>query len=109
MGKVYCTLRNFTCLDSTMYSICNWYRFQYYLFIHSGSRTGEVHIHDVRKPQHCMSQLKSHSLEVCGLQWSPDRRHLASGGNDNVVCVWDPSASDTPLQTLIGHRAAVKV
>ncbi len=30
MGKFYCTLRNLTCLDSTMYSICNWYTFQYY-------------------------------------------------------------------------------
>ena len=24
-------------------------------------------------------------LQVCGLKWSPDHQHLASGGNDNKV------------------------
>lgn len=33
--------------------------------------------------------LESHSQEVCGLKWSPDGQQLASGGNDNVLCVWD--------------------
>ena len=28
---------------------------------------------------------ESHTQEVCGLQWSPDRQYLASGGNDNKV------------------------
>ena len=80
-----------------------------YLFLFSGSRTGEVHIHDVRKPEHCISQLKCHALEVCGLRWSPDGRHLASGGNDNLVCLWKPSVSQDVTEILSGHKAAVKV
>lgn len=33
-------------------------------------------------------RLTSHVMEVCGLKWSPDKRYLASGGNDNQVIVW---------------------
>merc|ERR1712139_585755 len=33
---------------------------------------------------------------------------LASGGNDNTVCIWQSSAMHMPLHTLTGHRAAVK-
>lgn len=28
---------------------------------------------------------ESHTQEVCGVRWSPDRQYLASGGNDNKV------------------------
>ena len=30
-----------------------------------------------------------HSLERCGLKWSPDKMSLASGSNDNIVCIWE--------------------
>lgn len=51
---------------------------------------------------------------MCALVWSPDNRYLASGGNDNLVCVY--SASEV-LPKKIGavyehmfndHLAAVK-
>ena len=29
---------------------------------------------------------------MCGLAWDRSGRYLASGGNDNVVCVWEPSS-----------------
>ena len=32
---------------------------------------------------------KAHRQEVCGLKWSPDGQQLASGGNDNLLCIWD--------------------
>ncbi len=85
------------------------YKYNVFFLLYSGSRSGEVHIHDVRKPQHCMRQLKHHSLEVCGLQWSPDGHQLASGGNDNLVCLWNPSVGPDVTQTLHSHKAAVKV
>ncbi|KAM6919258.1 cell division cycle protein 20 homolog [Xenentodon cancila] len=54
----------------------------------SGSRSGHIHHHDVRVADHHIFTLTTHSQEVCGLKWSPDGRYLASGGNDNLVCVW---------------------
>jgi cell division cycle protein 20 (cofactor of APC complex) len=44
---------------------------------------------------------------VCGLKWSPDGKQLASGGNDNILNIWDQGRS-TPRLTLTQHCAAVK-
>ncbi len=41
------------------------------------------------------------------LQWSHDDRHLASGGNDNLVCVWRAGMSK-PQQRITAHTACVK-
>lgn len=79
----------------------------------SGSRSGAIHHHDVRVASHHVGSLIGHSQEVCGMQWSPDGKLLASGGNDNVLNIWTQrGASDdaaTPLHTLTHHQAAVKV
>ena len=75
----------------------------------SGSRSGEIHLHDVRQQTHLVDQLNFHTMEVCGLKWSPDGRYLASGGNDNEVCIWSPLVKSEPVQVLSGHQAAVKV
>ena len=49
--------------------------------------------------------------EVCGLQWSPDGRFLASGANDNLCNVWDANLGHEtqPLHSFNQHQAAVKV
>lgn len=80
----------------------------------SGSRSGHIHHHDVRVADHHISTLSGHSQEVCGLKWSPDGRYLASGGNDNLVCVW-PRAQEGSVsndsQCLLRcseHQGAVK-
>ncbi|XP_072312215.1 cell division cycle protein 20 homolog [Eucyclogobius newberryi] len=80
----------------------------------SGSRSGHIHHHDVRMAQHHRFTLTTHSQEVCGLKWSPDGRYLASGGNDNLVCVW-PRVSDgglgnenQPVRCWSEHQGAVK-
>uniref|UniRef100_A0A914WJ39 WD repeat-containing protein 55 homolog n=1 Tax=Plectus sambesii TaxID=2011161 RepID=A0A914WJ39_9BILA len=79
----------------------------------SGCRSGEIVHHDVRMPNHVIATLSGHTQEVCGLRWSGDGRHLASGGNDNLVQLWSAAmtgqGTDTvPLYTLSDHLAAVK-
>ena len=60
---------------------------------------------------HTHSLTKAHSLDVCGLKWSPNGQFLASGGNDNLVNVWDMYRRDpwaAPAHTFRDHTAAVK-
>ena len=54
--------------------------------------------------------LSAHKQEVCGLKWSFDGRHLASGGNDNKLLVWDSAGgrATTPVCRFSDHTAAVK-
>ncbi|KAI3374942.1 hypothetical protein L3Q82_021480, partial [Scortum barcoo] len=77
----------------------------------SGSRSGHIHHHDVRVAEHHICTLSGHSQEVCGLQWSPDGRYLASGGNDNLVCVWPRVQEGNASQAVrcwSEHQGAVK-
>jgi len=78
----------------------------------SGSRDTNVINHDVRIQQHLVSTLRGHEQEVCGLKWSLDGNYLASGGNDNILNVWDgqkiSSSSVEPRHTFNQHIAAVK-
>ena len=77
-------------------------------FLSSGCRDGSIWHHDVRIRDHKVMELTGHTSEVCGLQWRPDGLCLASGGNDNMVNIWDARAS-VPKFTKSEHRAAVKV
>jgi cell division cycle 20-like protein 1 (cofactor of APC complex) len=96
----------------------------------SGSRDHSVHHRDVRDPsQRPFKRSTGHRQEVCGLKWSgdggPQSATLASGGNDNKVCIWDLRGSrrntvrseaanddgapgDAPLWKFHEHTAAVK-
>ena len=47
-------------------------------------------------------------FQVCGLKWSPDYQHLASGGNDNKLYIWNTHSTE-PMLTYSDHIAAVKV
>ena len=46
-------------------------------------------------------------MQVCGLEWSPDDRELASGGNDNQLLVWGNHGVQPQLR-FCEHNAAVK-
>ncbi|KAL6006778.1 hypothetical protein ACLOJK_032273 [Asimina triloba] len=47
--------------------------------------------------------------EVCGLKWSLSGKQLASGGNDNLLYIWDVGLhSDRYLHRLDAHKAAVR-
>jgi cell division cycle 20, cofactor of APC complex len=86
----------------------------------SGSRDTTIVHHDVRMAQHDVATLRgTHSQEVCGLAWSPDGEMLASGANDNLLCLWDASSMSStssfgtssmhrPRHCLTEHQAAVK-
>jgi cell division cycle 20-like protein 1 (cofactor of APC complex) len=50
---------------------------------------------------------KGHRQEVCGLKWSFDGNYLASGGNDNKLCIWNLS-NPNPIMKSDVHSAAVK-
>ncbi|XP_071949532.1 cell division cycle protein 20 homolog [Antedon mediterranea] len=76
----------------------------------SGSRSGVIHQHDVRIADHHIGTLNYHTQEVCGLKWSPDGKYLASGGNDNLVNVWNGTMMNapSPIHSFTQHQAAVK-
>lgn len=79
----------------------------------SGSRDTSIINHDVRIRDHCVGKMNTHTQEVCGLAWSPDGQYLASGANDNTLCIWDASTCTqsmdaAPRHVLTEHQAAVK-
>ncbi|KAH8987583.1 WD40-repeat-containing domain protein [Lactarius akahatsu] len=76
---------------------------------------GSIWHHDVRIARHKVMELLGHSGEVCGLKWRADGELLASGGNDNVVNIWDGRVGDVnegsrgvARWTKRNHTAAVK-
>ena len=83
----------------------------------SGCADGSIWHHDVRIGRHKVMELLGHNGEVCGLKWRSDGELLASGGNDNVVNIWDGRLGDAGGETARGnakwtkrnHTAAVKV
>ena len=84
------------------------------IFCASGSRSGTIHLHDVRVAQHNVATLVAHTQEVCGLAWSPSGNQLASGSNDNILNIWDVNLQSSgeinePLHTMSDHCSAVKV
>ncbi|CAM9801837.1 unnamed protein product, partial [Sphacelaria rigidula] len=92
----------------------------------SGSRDSSILQHDVRVQHHKVGSFVGHTQEVCGLKWSPDGSTLASGGNENFLCLWDANMSGrglgqargvnggrapgehAPRKVLTQHQAAVK-
>ena len=89
----------------------------------SGSRDGAIWNSDVRVANHKVGEMRGHRAEVCGLEWRKDTGLgassgatsgggtglLASGGNDNVVNVWDGRMLNAPKMVKSNHTAAVKV
>lgn len=72
----------------------------------SGSRDSSIVQHDMRVHSYFV-KLLSHKQEVCGLKWNENLTHLASGGNDNKICIWE-LGNLMPTHELKEHKAAVK-
>ena len=90
----------------------SWHQF----ILTSGCGDGSIWHHDVRISRHKVMELLGHTGEVCGLKWRSDGELLASGGNDNVVNIWDGRLGDvgegargSAKWTKRNHSAAVKV
>ena len=80
--------------------------------ITSGSRDSTILHRDTRCAREAIAHLQGHRQEVCGLKWAHNGCQLASGGNDNLLNVWDErrfGAQASPiLYKLEAHKAAVK-
>ncbi|CAI5480003.1 unnamed protein product [Closterium sp. Yama58-4] len=63
----------------------DWYK----TLLSAGDNAGTIINHDVRAREHIVARLKAHRKGVCGLKWAPSGRQLASGGDDNLVHIWD--------------------
>jgi len=79
----------------------------------TGGLDGIIINHDVRIHEHIVQTYRGHVQEVCGLKWSPSGQQLASGGNYNLLYIWDKSmashnSSSQYLHQLGEHCAAVK-
>lgn len=74
----------------------------------SGSRDRNIFLRDPRVNKNYIEKLAGHRQEVCGLKWSFDEQHLASGGNDNKLLIWSMANEQRPLYRFTQHTAAVK-
>ena len=97
-------VRNFQCHLKRVSSL-NWSETN---FLVSGGRDGIIMQHDLRLRLPIVSQVQAHSHEACQVSWSPDGKMLASGGNDDVVRIWDVTKWESPRYTFSDHKAAVK-
>ncbi|KAK1567807.1 hypothetical protein Q3G72_016862 [Acer saccharum] len=75
-----------------------------------GSLDKSIVNHDVRVSNNVTSRIRAHTAEVCGLKWSNEGNLLASGGNENLIYIWEPSkmSSSNYLRRFNDHSAAVK-
>jgi len=97
------TVRRLTSSHSQRIAALDWHE----NILASGSKNGMVELYDIRQADSIL-KLYNHSQEVCGMRWSPDGRFLATGGNDDLLNIWQPNHSATPLFSLKQHTAAVK-
>lgn len=85
----------------------------------AGDRDARILHHDTRMDEHIVNIYKGHTQEVCGLKWNEEGKCLASGGNENHLCLWDAAMSgrrqrhgevnvSAPRLVLKQHKAAVK-
>ena len=61
----------------------------------------------MRVSNHITRRLENHTSEVCSLKWNDSGSKLASGGNDNLVNLWDIN-SINPLFSFADHEAAIR-
>ena len=72
----------------------------------TGSRDSSIIQHDLRIQDYFV-KFNGHQQEVCGLRWNNEGTCLASGGNDNKVCLWEMNLT-SPISVFEEHKAAVK-
>lgn len=73
-----------------------------------GYDSGLVVDHDIRLADSTIRAIQAHAGCACGLLWRDDGGLLATGGNDNIVKVWDRHSTQ-PIMSRSEHTGAVKV
>ncbi|KAK3143808.1 hypothetical protein QOZ80_4AG0305180 [Eleusine coracana subsp. coracana] len=82
----------------------------------TGSMDSKIVNNDVRIRNPVVHTYRGHEQEVCGLKWSGSGQQLASGGNDNLLHIWDVAMASSVrsagrtqwLHRMPDHLAAVK-
>ncbi|KAM1079441.1 hypothetical protein ACFX2B_013999 [Malus domestica] len=79
----------------------------------TGGMDGRITNNDPRVRYHIVGTFKGHQQEISGLKWPDSGQHLASGGNYNLLFIWDRStiSLNSPrkwLHRLEDHIAAIK-
>jgi WD40 repeat protein len=69
------------------------------------SEGATIHLKDAATGKD-IAAIRAHTGAVNALAFSPDGRRLASGGQDNAVCIFE-AATGKVLLRLQGHQAAV--
>lgn len=72
----------------------------------SGSKSGDIAHVDIRTNKKTIARV--HKGEICSLSWSKNNVQLASGGNDDLIKIYDYRKLVTPLFVLTGHKSAIK-
>lgn len=75
--------------------------------VYSGGYDSAVRISDLRRSDAAGSALRGHLQQVCGLAMSGCSQYLASGGNDNLLLLWDVRRF-LAVQRMQGHTGAVR-
>ena len=73
----------------------------------TGSRDRQIKLVDPRLKT-TKIWLTSHQQEVCGLKLNCNQTLLASGGNDNIMTIYDSRVQRYPINVIKKHSAAVK-
>lgn len=67
------------------------------------TEAGVVQTWDVRSPDKCVTSINAHSKGCYTIAWHPDGRHIASGGTDKLLRIWDMKSD------LKGQRHALQL
>ncbi|KAL8735326.1 MAG: hypothetical protein Q9166_000871 [cf. Caloplaca sp. 2 TL-2023] len=70
-----------------------------------GTDNGVVQRWDVQRPNVPLLKINAHEKTCYSVDWHPDGKHLASGGADKNVKVWDFSSTDRRMKPCWQFRA----
>ena len=72
-----------------------------------GSKDLKIKTIDLRSKINPILNYSGHEREICGLKWSIDDKKLASGGDDNLLFIWD-LRKEEPEKKFSSHTSAIK-